>query len=595
MAFTVAIKGNATYVNDGESYLDWTGLNPGDQSAFFKYGTQCVGFELWGSGDNDTYITGSWDFSTYTHLRWWMMTTVLNELNTDANGGIQVYMSDGTNTGYWKVSGSTTYPGGWWNPVIDTARACDSGTKPTMSAITTIGFRFNLTASAKKVESLWMDSFTQSDGLTIKGNTSSQIVDFDDIFTADSATTLATGVIRKIGGTFFLTGEIEFTGDGTEGDLLFQAKSQDVVFEDRPVGAGLYGFNIIDNGTQTTQSVLGDKVGTAGVQGCKIKVQDSSQTPKFYIDAKTDSDVDYFKIYGSTFYGAGSISFAADATNVEVLSNSFEACSRVDPNTAETRQCFFIDTSDADAAILWNESIDIQSCSFIGNTTGAAIEMPSAAGTPYTYTNLVFSGNTYDVLNSSGSAITIQNSGTSNASSYEGSSVTFTSSFSYTITGLVNGSEVTFMERGTADDTGSDGSTTAESRNFVTTNSWTPGEHQGKLLYITSGSDIGRYYVYDNTATTLYLDTELTTTDSSLDWELYDENDDTEEYHVENVTGNQAQYNYSYVANYYVDILIHHVNYEPMLILETFRGVHLSNSNKSIPVSQIPDANYDNP
>jgi len=250
MAFTVALKGAGTpVIDDCEDSATFTGLNADDTTDFYKEGTQCVGCELWSSGNNDVYITGTWDFSTYTHIRWWLMTTVLNELNTDANGGIQVYMSDGTNTGYWYVSGSTTYPGGWWNPVLDTARNVDTGTKPTMSTITTIGFRFNLTSSAKKVESLWLDNITQTDGLKVYGNTSSAIVDFDDIFAADNATTLAAGVIRKIGGTFFVTGEIEFVGDATEGDLLFQALSQDVVFEDRPVASDLYGFNITDNGT----------------------------------------------------------------------------------------------------------------------------------------------------------------------------------------------------------------------------------------------------------------------------------------------------------------------------------------------------------
>jgi len=102
MAFTVTGK-NYTEIEACDNENDWTGLNPADVTDFYKYGSQCVGFELWSSGTNDTSITGTWDFSTYTHIRWWVMTTVLNELDTDANGGMQIYMSDGSNTGYWKV------------------------------------------------------------------------------------------------------------------------------------------------------------------------------------------------------------------------------------------------------------------------------------------------------------------------------------------------------------------------------------------------------------------------------------------------------------------------------------------------------------
>jgi len=49
-------------------------------------------------------------------------------------------------------------------------------------------------------------------------------------------------------------------------------------------------------------------------------------------------------------------------------------------------------------------------------------------GTPYDYTDLNFSGNTNDVINTSGSAITVQKGGSSNPSSSEGSAVSFVSS-----------------------------------------------------------------------------------------------------------------------------------------------------------------------
>ena len=70
-------------------------------------------------------------------------------------------------------------------------------------------------------------------------------------------------------------------------------------------------------------------------------------------------------------------------------------------------------------------SINIKQCNFIANTTGAGVEHPSATGSPYTYTDLVFSGNTYDVNNTSGSAIEISKTGTSDPTNYTGSTVTF--------------------------------------------------------------------------------------------------------------------------------------------------------------------------
>jgi hypothetical protein len=231
-----------------------------------------------------------------------------------------------------------------------------------------------------------------------------------------------------------LTGEIEFGDSAGINGCKFQAKSQIVVFEDRPLNANLYSITIVDNGTGTTEFILGDKSGTAGIQGCTIRVANTSQLAKFDIDGSTDIDVDNFKLYASVFYGADAITFPGIAATVEILGCSFESCAQVDPDDADVSGCFFINTSDVDSALLWNESINISDCTFIANTTGAAIEMPSAAGTPYSYDALFFSGNTDDVLNSSGSAIVINKDNSSDPTSYEGSAVTFLASVTLTIT-----------------------------------------------------------------------------------------------------------------------------------------------------------------
>jgi hypothetical protein len=423
MAVTVSCK-NYNQINLCENAGDWTGSTPNDVTDFFKEGTQCVGFEMNKSGNNDSYISVTEDLSGTTHLRLWFMCTTLKELNTDANGGIQVYLSDGTNTGYWYVSGSDTYLGGWYNLVVDLSKAVDAGTKPTMTAITSMGVRVNLTSLAKKAQCAWVDHIYAGDGLIAYGDDGGGYFDFADILSADENTSNGWGVIRNIGGVYYLNGSLEF-GDasGTAG-CKFKDTSQVVIFEDRPVNSALYTFDVVDNGTGTTEFILGVKSGTAGVQGCVVRVEDVAQSAKFTIDG-TDADVDNFKLYGSSFYGAGAISFPGASANVEILGCTFEACAQVIPDDASVSGCFFINTSDADASMLWNESIDIDDCSFIGNTTGAGIEMPSAVGTPYAYDNLKFSGNTYDVLNSSGSAISINKNNGSDPTTSEGSAVTF--------------------------------------------------------------------------------------------------------------------------------------------------------------------------
>jgi hypothetical protein len=447
MAITVSGK-NYTQISSCDTLSSggtWAGVDTVD-SADKKEGAASLCGTLKASGNNDTTFTpsSSVDLSGTKHVRFWFLITSGSLVNIYANGGIQFWASDGSNTGYWYVGGRDTYPGGWYNFVVDVSKTVDAGTKPTsMNAITSMGTRHNLTGSGKNVDNIWVDNFCVCDGLITYGDDAGGYYDFDDIYAVENdPSTGGWGILTKKAGSFCLTGSVEF-GDasGTSG-TKFNAKSQVVIFENRPDKAGtgsnvnsnLMNFTIVDNGTGTTEFILGEKTGTQGVSGCTVRAQDTAQLAKFDIDASTDTDVDNFKLYGSMFLGAGLISFPAAAANVEILNCNFESCGQISPSSAITRYCNFISTADTDSALLWNESVNVQNCNFIANTIGAAVEHPSAAGTPYTHTNLIYSGNTYDILNSSGSAIVITKGGTSDPSSYEGSSTTFQASLTITIT-----------------------------------------------------------------------------------------------------------------------------------------------------------------
>ena len=113
----------------------------------------------------------------------------------------------------------------------------------------------------------------------------------------------------------------------------------------------------------------------------------------------------------------------------------------------------------------------------------------------------------------------------------------------------------------------------------------------GRLLIMTTGSDIGRYYVVSNTTTTLKLDTVMTTTGGAITYSLQDENDMVEQFHVENSSGGTTTYGYNYVSDFEVDIIIHHVNYEQQVLVDITMG----NTDASIPISQIAERVYYNP
>jgi len=426
MAITISGK-NYTQISGCESISDggtWTVLDTQD-SANKKEGTYSLCGTMKAIGINTATFTptSSVDLSGTKHLRMWFLDSAPGLLVSTADG-IQLGITDGTNTGYWNLNDG--YEGGWLNLVVDTSSDVNVGTKPTnMNAITVFYLRITQTAGGKNFDNVWGDNLCVCDGLIAYGD-DGDYFDFEDIYSADN-TSLGIGILRKIGGVYYSTGGIEFGDSGGSSGTKFQAKSQVVIFENRPVNADLYAFDVVDNGTGTTEFILGDKVGTAGIQGCVIRIASGTQTAKFDIDGSTDTDVDNFKLYGSTFYGADSITFPTVAATVEILNCNFESCGQVASSSANTSGCFFINTTDTDAALLWNESVDIDDCSFIGNTAGAGIEMPSAVGSPYAYDALLFSGNTYDVLNSSGSAISINKNNGSDPTTYEGSTVTFLS------------------------------------------------------------------------------------------------------------------------------------------------------------------------
>jgi len=415
----VAVTGkNYSLINACEDSAQWTGGNAADVTAFFKRGTQCIGFELWASGNLDIYITGSWDLSGTKHLRCWMMTTVLNELNTDANGGVQFYISDGTSTGYYYVSGKTTYPGGWYNLVIDLSRDVDNGTKPTMTSITTIGLRFNLTTGAKKVQSLWIDHIYTGDGLIAYGDDGGSAFDFDDILTADEDTTNGWGMIRKMGGVFYTVGSFTL-GDTGANTCDFQPMSDIIIFEDRKVNSSLYAIDAVA-GTGTTSVKFGDKSGSSGISGCVIK---SNAIGTAFKLTATDPDIDAFGLYGTTFDTHGVIDLQPYDAAFEVLNCNFvSGQGQIQPNTMTFKNNNMVSNVDTEGAVLFEStSHNMEYNNYINNSRATEF----AVANTYGVTGDQFSGNTYDVHFSAATGDLIINCGGSpkaNPSSVENDS-----------------------------------------------------------------------------------------------------------------------------------------------------------------------------
>jgi len=416
MAVSISGKNYAS-IDTCESIAAWTGNKVALVPDYFKQGSNSVGFTFSATGNNDAYVTGSWNLSTTPHLRMWLMTVVLKEMESDANGGIQLYCTGGGNTGYWKISGKDSYPGGWYNLVIDLNSTVDSGSQPTLSSVTVIGLRIVTNDSAKNAQNTWVDSVICCDGLIAKGDDSGGYFDLDDVYALDNdPTTGGFGVIRKIGGQFFAAGMLEIGDSGADILTKFNPKSSVLVFEDRRVNTSLYKLNIVDyGGTNATEFILGSKSGSSGIEGCIVRVEDIAQTAKFSV-VGNNSNVDNFKIYGSTFLGSSGLSFPPTAVNVAVLTSNFEVCGKVVPNTCKVQYCKFVSPVSIGIEID-STSNNVTDCEFIGGAYGTEV---STAET-YPWTNMTYSGTTTaDIHNTSGGLVTLNCDDDSNPITYTG-------------------------------------------------------------------------------------------------------------------------------------------------------------------------------
>ena len=569
-----------TVIDNAEATTNWGGDSFATNANFKIQGNSSVECAMTATGNNDAYVSGSWDV-TNTHIRLWFNITFIGYLA--ASNAIQIWIQDtGANTDFFYVDKWADYNGGWMQAVIYTGDTPDVDGSADHTIIDTIGIRFVTSTKPRNVPAnAWFDAWTFGEGYTVTGGVNSDPIDWEAIAVADA--TDAFGIVTNVDGVYFVKGEVTI-GDGDTA-TYFAPTGQLVVFPEEQVNSTLYAIIFDDNSNGNTDVDISGGAWTS-----------SATSLRFTITA-SDTAINSFSIDGVQISKAAKSYFHAGAN---IQNCVFDDCYQIDPSTAtfkyNTIKNYLDDqpsSAAAEAALLWPTNDSNCTDNEFSDCTMCVEYNASSDSTPI-FNNMLFDDNSgwFDVLNTSGNSATeISLIGTSNANSYTGDYTTFSASYTHTLTSLINNSEVTYVARGAADDTGADGSTTTNSRNFVTTNSWVVNEHQGKLLKITSGADEGRYYVSGNSATTLYLDAEMTATAGTLTWELYDENDDTEEYHVENVTGNQTEYVYAYQAGYYVDIIIIHQDYEQVV----YEDIHLSNSSESIPVPQVLDVNYYNP
>lgn len=466
MALTLEIEGKGIIANADALTDDTGGTGTGDwgedgggsislTTDVFLYGSACVAgaysnksgyhyFNLGSGNQLDFDVSGSEEGQ---HLYMWVHCPTIGLLETKANKGLAIRLGTSlTDYREYLIAGSDDangWNGAWKCFVIDPTKAgsvSDTGSYD-YGSIQYIGVWIEAAALAKG-DNIFISQMAVGFGLRITGTSTTGWKDAVD-YCIDYPNR-AWGMLQEREGIYYLYGKI-WTGKSDQSAAVSFADEGRII---------QFGKSEYWDGSAWVTS--------ADIDYCGITIEDASGYPTTFKDgvasgtsagrsgstvignANHNVSLDFYggneatsltELYGTSFKNVtGAINFGNDA-DFKIYSVVFEGCGQVNPVGAPViRNTDFISTADIDAALLWNENIDIEDCNFIANTVGAAIEMPSAIGSPYTYTDLVFSGNTDDVLNSSGSEITITKSGISDPSTYEGATVTFEASIQLTLT-----------------------------------------------------------------------------------------------------------------------------------------------------------------
>lgn len=452
----VTITKNLSDVHDASTTSGWTsdgnwGSLATDTSIFREGGTSLRG-QVSASAGHVYYTLGtSVDLTAAANRRVYAWLLPPGSFDTIANGGLRIVLGDsvsGNRRGYYVGGNDTTLftAGAWYCVTLDVnnlpasyAQLAGTGA-PTFTAIDQIGVGINNPSKAVgNSPNSWFDIVRYGTGITVYAGTSGAPGTFADIAADDASTAAgkAYGIVRKIqAGVYGVQGDITWGDSAGSNTFYFKDSSAVVVAEDHVLGTGTptdIQFKVVGNGTAATQHFeLGLAVGTGDTQSGRngVTFLNANITSLPVIFDASNINVQEVFLYGCTFTGVKKAStlnpiFSSDATNGpnHVLSGvTFDRCTQVDIGRVPARNCNFSGyTPDTNGALWWQTNIDIKNSKFLANTDStnspAAIEQDTAGS--FTYDNLTFSGNDYDINNSSTGAVVINASNGANPSTYK--------------------------------------------------------------------------------------------------------------------------------------------------------------------------------
>lgn len=239
----ISIESDIVSISDAESTTSWGGDSFSLDNEILVEGSNSVSCSLTTNGANSVYydLASATDFSSST-VRLYFNTTIVPNLGTVAQNGIQAFFFDGTNTTTQTVGGNDTYQGGWVDIILD-PRDTAKWTSSVVSSATRVGLNFNTQSKPRNVPAnTWLDSWRAVDDVYFSQTTNSEQMDFSDMAAADGD---QYNVLNEKDGVVSARGTINLGPDiGTANYLDVVSNNETVIFvqnsSTNDIGQNLY-------------------------------------------------------------------------------------------------------------------------------------------------------------------------------------------------------------------------------------------------------------------------------------------------------------------------------------------------------------------
>ena len=315
-------------------------------------------------------------------VRGWIVTNNLAYMETEAAGGYQLIIYDGTTEELKTIFGSDTYPGGWFNYVWD----MDDFTTVTLANVQRWGIEGGHASSAKNAINTWMDAIRYLDGYSMTGGGSGTEVELSDIATLDKVDAYnVVSVSPNAANVFFATGTVQFGNGATT--HYFLSDGDVLTFKDLPIATGLYSLSGVGTGSRVV------------IKNGLFQASGATDTTRFVFDW-SDTDLLSFTMTDHTIVRAALVTFKSGQTATGTV---FTDCLQITHGGATMNESTVrgFEQTVGTAALLYDVAVDpngeMDDMVFImGTALTHAIELGS--NTPVT---ISLSGHTYTGYNAS--------------------------------------------------------------------------------------------------------------------------------------------------------------------------------------------------